>query len=83
MDDINKLRNMIDLIDKEIMDLLNNRYDLSLEIGELKSANSSKILDTERELIILDKASKYSHFTQIKAVYNTIMNESKSIQNME
>ena len=81
MDQINKLRDLIDILDNQIMELLNNRYDLSERIGELKSKTKAIILDVNRESIILGKTSKYSHYPQINSVYKAIMNESKLIQN--
>jgi len=81
MDEINKFREIIDIIDVKIMALLDERFNLSLQIGELKSTRNSIILDKDRESYILDKTSKYSHSPQITSVYKTVMNESRKIQN--
>lgn len=80
MDKITNLREVIDEIDDELMRLLSKRYEVSIEIGKLKSNSNKEILDTQREDYILDKTLKYSHSSQIKEVYKTIMSESKNIQ---
>lgn len=80
MDQIKNLRAEIDEIDNTIMNLLEKRYSLSLKIGDLKELFKIDVLDYNREKIILDKASKYSHSPQIENVYKTIMKESRSLQ---
>lgn len=80
MDDINKIRNSIDLIDKEIMSLLDKRFSLTGKIGDIKKSSEKPVLDTNREEVILLKTSKLKHSPQIYNIYKTIMNESKSQQ---
>ena len=80
MDKLNDIRLQINQIDDEIMSLLDKRYHLTKDIGILKKENKTEVLDTNREDFILSKASKYSHYPQIKSVYTTIMNESKKEQ---
>ena len=80
MDKIIKLRSRIDEIDSEIMHLLNERYEISDEIGTIKSNSKVDVLDTKREEYVLNKTKKHSHSPQLELVYRTIMNESKNIQ---
>lgn len=80
MDQINNHRLKIDEIDNKIMALLEERYDLSEQIGALKSASNYDVLDTNRESDILSKISNYSHSPQIKAVYNCLFTQSKLLQ---
>ena len=80
MDKINEERKEIDKLDDLIMQLLNQRYDISDRIGNIKKATKVEISDTNREEIILNKTSKYSHYPQLKSVYMAIMNESKNSQ---
>lgn len=77
---IDELRVKIDQIDTEIMNLLDQRYALSTKIGEIKQSSKTAILDSKREDDIINKISKYSHYPQIKQVYQTIMKESKALQ---
>ncbi len=80
MDKIEKNRELIDIIDDEIMSLLDKRLCLAVEIGKAKSVSTIAVLDTKRENIILNKTSNYSHSPQIDVIYKKIMEMSKSLQ---
>lgn len=80
MDKINNLRQQIDSIDDNLMKLLNERYDISDQIGTLKSSSKKEILDQKREDYVLNKTKKHSHSPQLELVYRMIMSESKNIQ---
>ncbi len=80
MDKIEDLRKQIDIIDNELMKLLSKRYELSDQIGNLKSNSKRDILDQKREDVVLNKTKKHSHSPQLEVVYRTIMSESKNIQ---
>lgn len=80
MDELNNKRTEIDSIDQEVMGLLSRRFDLSIEIGNIKKQNNIQVLDGNREQVILEKISNYSHSPQIKEIYKTIMEQSKSLQ---
>lgn len=80
MDSIAALRKEIDALDQDIMNKLDKRFDLSVKIGQLKQLENKAVFDSNREQLILDKASSLSHFPQIQEVYRTIMTQSKSIQ---
>lgn len=80
MDKINKLRKQIDKIDDEIMSLLDKRFNISNQIGQLKKESNTTVLDSNREQVIFDKTSKYSHSPELIEIYKTIMNESKKLQ---
>ena len=80
MDKIEQNRLKIDEIDDRMMILLDKRYELTTEIGNLKKQENIKVLDHTREMIILEKISKFSHSPQINRIYNTILKESKDLQ---
>ncbi len=80
MDKIIAFRSKIDEIDKEIMYLLNERYKISEQIGDIKSNSKVQVLDQKREDYVLNKTKEYSHSPQLELVYRTIMSESKNIQ---
>ena len=80
MDELNNKRTEIDNIDQQLMLLLSKRFDLSIEIGDIKKQENIQVLDGNREQIILDKVSNFSHSPQIKEIYKTIMEQSKSLQ---
>ena len=80
MDKIIELRRRIDEIDNEIMKLLSERYEISDQIGNIKSTSKVQILDQKREEYVLNKTKKHSHSPQLELVYRAIMGESKNIQ---
>ena len=47
--DLTQLRGKIDTIDKQILELLNQRAEVVLEIGELKKQNDLVVYDPNRE----------------------------------
>jgi len=80
MDRIITLREQIDIIDNEIMKLLEDRFALSIQIGNRKLKSNINVLDTNREQTIIDKASKHNHSPAIESIYRCIMEESKKLQ---
>ncbi|NLK18055.1 MAG: chorismate mutase [Clostridiales bacterium] len=82
MKELESLRGKINKLDRQIMRLLDERFRVCREIGRLKAASSSPVLDEGREKAILEKISaanlKYSR--EIAGVYRRIMEESRGIQ---
>ena len=80
MDKIKDLRKQIDKFDDEIMSLLEKRFNITNQIGQLKKESNTTVLDSNREQVIFNKTSKYSHSPELIEIYKTIMNESKKLQ---
>ena len=80
MDKIDDLRIKIDQLDDLLMDILQDRYSLTKQIGDLKKDSHLVVEDNNREEYIFNKISKYSHSPSIDLVYKTIINESKNKQ---
>lgn len=80
--ELSALRNEIDLIDNQIIELLDRRFDLSSEIGKEKKQLNMNINDTSREDFILNKIihvnSNYTN--EISEIYKEIFVQSKRIQ---
>lgn len=55
MDEIIKLRNQIDILDQELLDLIAQRINLVRSIGEKKKKNEIDIIDPDREQEIYKK----------------------------
>ncbi len=78
--DLNIIRRKIDMIDWEIIQLLNQRMEISVRSRKLKR----HIYDPDREQEILENVKKYSYsligpeFSE--GIYKQIMEESKNIQ---
>lgn len=80
MDKLLEARAKIDEIDDQIMNLLDKRYALSIQIGTIKQESNSPVLDSNREQTVLDKTSKLRHSHAISNTYKSIMEESKKLQ---
>ena len=71
-------------IDEQIIELLDERFDLSWEIGGYKKEHSIPVTDQKTEnskLAFIDKIASEENAENIKAVYRKIFEESKKIQN--
>ena len=80
---IKKLRNDIDLIDKEISSLLEKRLRAVLKIGEIKAQNHIDIYDGDRERLVLEGViENVSDFSKpyVKELYKKIFEISRECQ---
>lgn len=84
MKNIDELRNEIDTIDKEIVELFKNRMAVSTEVAKYKRDNNKPVLDRERERMLLNKVEELAgndlgNYT--RKLFCTIMELSKAYQN--
>lgn len=79
---IEQLRKQIDAIDKELMLLLERRFEISKEIGKEKFSCGKTVLDEHRENSIRGKivAACPIHRNEVLCVYDTIFEQSKKLQ---
>ncbi len=78
---IEKLREDIDLIDDKIIDLLDERFEKTDKIGEIKASLDINVLDSKREEEIIKKIKKNSsNDKDILNIYKEIINCSKKRQ---
>lgn len=81
---LNDLRNDIDKIDREIINLLEKRMDISKSVGDYKEKNNIPVLNINREMEVLNSIasiSKNKEYTkQLTDVYIAIMKGSRSLQ---
>ena len=73
-------RKQIDQIDQKVIKLLKKRFEISQNIREFKQQNGLSVLDNAREDQILNRAAQGDYSQQIKAVYKTVLEQSKQIQ---
>ena len=82
--DLNSARSLINHIDREIVKLLEKRFDIVMEIGDYKKANGIPVYDEEREKTVLQKCISYLDDTNyekaIADIYAQIMNSSKELE---
>jgi chorismate mutase len=85
LEDLKLLRNRIDTIDNQLLQLLHERANASAEVGELKKQLNIEIIDRRREseiFKILEKKCKEQNldFEYIQTIWNIILNKSHDIQ---
>ena len=88
MSELDIYRDKINSIDNELVRLLNERMNLSIEIGNYKKSKNMKVFDKEREefllnrLINLNGEIKNNKIDEefIRKLWDEIMNFSKSLQ---
>lgn len=77
-------RNKIDVIDKQLVELFEERMQIVEEVKQIKTKNNIPILDSSREDIVYEKVCSYlkdkTLEEDLKVLYSTIMNISKNRQ---
>ncbi len=81
---LDELRKRIDALDGKIIQLLNERTDLAVEIGKLKTAQGSAVYAPDRESEIYKKIDEVSKGPMpkdaIKSIYREIMSASLALE---
>jgi chorismate mutase/prephenate dehydratase len=81
---LSSLRGQIDKIDKQILDLVNERAAVAVEIGKVKSQDGAFVYAPERESEVLDRVSKENpgplDELAIRALYREIISGTRAIQ---
>lgn len=81
---LDEKRERIDEINNSIIALLDERFQLSKEIGNIKKEINMKVLDTSREKIIIenikDSLRDSENTNEILNVFQSILKESRNIQ---
>lgn len=88
---LSKQREQINQIDQQLVKLLQQRFAVTDEVGQIKKQAGIPVLDTTREALILDKIAQSVADDQMKEIivrlYQHIMAESRqqqlNIQEME
>ena len=81
--DINELRNEINSIDREFVELFIKRMGVSLSVAEYKKKTGMPVLDRARERELLNRVAKMSGDemkTYTRLLYSTVLNLSRSYQ---
>ena len=81
---INVLRDKIDLLDEQMLNLLVQRFSVSREIGEIKASGGINVGDPNREQDIIDrlaeKLESKMERNDIAAIFGPIYHISKKLQ---
>ena len=82
-----ELRNLLDNIDKNILELLEKRMDIIRKVGSIKSKLNIPVEDINREEEIIKKLKNISKNNltenQLKKIFQTVFDFSKIEQNNE
>lgn len=81
--EIEKLRESIDSIDREIVKLINERMKVSADIGSYKKENNLPVFDADRERELLSKIADMADAetsAYMRVIYQTVMETSKAYQ---
>ena len=82
--DLSQLRQQIDTIDRQIVDLMKQRMETVAQVAEYKKANNIPVLDSGRERALLSKVGQEAGeelADYIQSMYRTIMAASRSYEN--
>lgn len=80
---MDELRKKIDLIDLELMKLIDQRFEVTKEIGKFKKNNNIEVTNSNREEVVLSKADKYLYEQEIKELYLHMFKQNKAYQAFE
>ncbi|MCH5188529.1 MAG: chorismate mutase [Oscillospiraceae bacterium] len=84
MNELDVQRKIIDEVDSELVALLEKRMTACEEIGRIKMNNGMKVLDAERERLILadrvSRAEKREYHRHIEEIFKCMMAESRRLQ---
>lgn len=79
-----ELRDRIDEIDEMLLELLNERARLAVEIARLKRRDGVPVLDRERERAVVGRACAANagpmHRRAVTRIFRTLMRESRILQ---
>ena len=82
--ELSELRSKIDVIDKQLLELINQRAEVVFEIGELKRKNNMAVYDPTREKVIEEKLIKMNTGPMPNAsvvkIFKTIIEASRTLQ---
>ena len=81
---LSDLRDAIDAVDAQMLDLLRRRLELVLKVGEIKNANGVKVYDPDRERHVLAKLESMVQAPMrpdmVRRIYERIIDEYRSIE---
>ncbi len=78
MDPLMELRNKIDAVDHQLMILLDQRMELSKQVGLIKQGQ--RVYQPDRERQILSYTNEFINAAQIQTIYQLIFQLSRELQ---
>ena len=82
--ELDEIRLEINKLDEKIVQLLEKRFNLVLEVGKYKKEKALDILDESRENLVMNNCKKHliddEYNLYLEKIYTQIMNTCKEIQ---
>ena len=82
--DIDEIRKKINQLDKDLLDIFNQRASLALQIGEVKKEQGLPIYDPRREKLIFERMQKLNKGpldnAAIIRLFERVIDESRSLE---
>ena len=82
--DLDHWRECIDVVDKELVELLNRRMEFAVEIGRIKKAEGLSVRDLAREQAVLERLKEHNKGPvsdrAIEEIFNRIMQEARDLE---
>lgn len=84
MEELNRIREDIDSIDRQVVDLLNRRAGLAQEIGHLKGRDGKPFFTPERERAVFEKLASINagplQERQLQSIYREIISAARALE---
>lgn len=84
VDDISKYRSQIDALDKELLELLNQRAEAASHIGEIKKLTTSAVFHPQRERQVIQNLVSHNRGPlseqSIEAIWREVMSACRSLE---
>lgn len=81
---LSDLRDAIDTVDAQMLDLMRQRLELVLKVGELKSTEGVRVYDPERERQVLNRLESLAkppmRPDMVRRIFERIIDEYRSIE---
>jgi chorismate mutase len=81
---ISELRESIDRIDREVMELIAQRLELVMKVGEIKRTHGLAVYDAERERELLDRVGRTARApldaATARRIFECVIQESRDLE---
>jgi chorismate mutase-like protein len=82
--ELESLRSQIDQVDERILELLGQRVELVLRVGELKRTTGAAVYDPERERLVLEglmrRAAPPLDAETVRRIFERLIDESRRLE---
>ena len=82
--DLDHWRECIDVVDRQLVELINRRMEFAVEIGKIKRAAGRQVRDPAREEAVIERLVEYNKgpvsARGIEEIFNRIMQEARDLE---